>query len=135
MTAHENRPHPRIGTWAFVLAVPDLDRSARYFRDVLGFRIDWEEGADWRLVERDGVRIMLGHCPREIPAAEIGAHSWLGYLSVDHVDVLYAEITARGATSSEPRDTHYGMREIVVTTIDGHRFVFGQDANRPAMPR
>jgi hypothetical protein len=29
-----------------------------------------------------------------------------------------------------PKDTHYGMREIVVTTIDGHRFVCGQPSKR-----
>ena len=28
---------PKISPWAFVLAVPDLDKSAAYFRDVLGF--------------------------------------------------------------------------------------------------
>jgi catechol 2,3-dioxygenase-like lactoylglutathione lyase family enzyme len=28
--------------YAFVLAVIDLERSAAYYRDVLGFRIFWE---------------------------------------------------------------------------------------------
>lgn len=116
----------KISPWAFVLAVRDLDRSAAYFRDVLGFRVLWEEGADWRLVERDGVRMMLGHCPDERPASEIGAHSWLGYLDVDDIDALHAELTARGADCTQPADRHYGMREIMVTTPDGHRFVFGQ---------
>ena len=116
----------RIAPWAFVLAVPDLDRSAGYYRDVLGFRVLWEEGTDWRLVERDGVRLMLGLCPDDTPAAEIGSHSWFGYLDVDDVDALHAEIAARGATVTAPADRHYGMREIVVTTIDGHRIVFGQ---------
>jgi catechol 2,3-dioxygenase-like lactoylglutathione lyase family enzyme len=34
--------------------VTDLDRSAAYYRDVLGFRIYWEDGTDWRLAEREG---------------------------------------------------------------------------------
>jgi catechol 2,3-dioxygenase-like lactoylglutathione lyase family enzyme len=117
----------KIAPWAFVLAVQDLQTSAAWFRDVLGFRVLWEEGADWRLVERDTVRLMLGHCPDESRAADIGAHSWFGYLSVDDVDGLYAELTARGAACTPPADRHYGMREIVVTTPDGHRIVFGQD--------
>jgi len=29
------------------------------FRGVLGFHISWQDATDWRLVERDGVRIML----------------------------------------------------------------------------
>ena len=116
-----------IAPWAFVLAVPDLQSSATYFQDVLGFRISWEEASDWRLAERDGVRIMLGHCPKDQPPADLGSHNWFGYLSADDVDALYAELTARGAACTPPADTHYGMREIVVTTLDGHRIVFGQD--------
>jgi catechol 2,3-dioxygenase-like lactoylglutathione lyase family enzyme len=117
----------KIAPWAFVLAVPDLHESADYFRDVLGFRVLWEEASDWRLTERDGVRVMLGHCPNDVPAADIGSHNWFGYLEVDDVDALRTEITARGANCSAPVDQPYGMREIVVTTIDGHRIVFGQE--------
>jgi catechol 2,3-dioxygenase-like lactoylglutathione lyase family enzyme len=115
-----------MSPWAYVLAVPDIDRSAAYYRDVLGFQVQWEEASDWRLVERDNVRVMLGACPRDMRPSELGSHNWFGYLEVDDVDALYAEISARGATCSGPKDTHYGMREIVVTTIDGHRIVFGQ---------
>ena len=120
----------KIAPWAFVLAVPDLDKSAQYFRDVLGFKIKWEEASDWRLAERDGVRLMLGHCPTDMRPSALGSHNWFGYLDVDDVDALHAELTARGANCSAPRNTHYGMREIVVTTVDGHRIVFGQDSNR-----
>ena len=118
---------PTIAPWAFVLAVPDLIRSANYFRDVLGFCVLWEEASDWRLVERTGVRIMLGHCPRDVRPSELGSHSWFGYLSVDDVDALHAELITRGAQCTTPTDRRYGMREIVVTTPDGHRIVFGQD--------
>ncbi len=117
----------KISPWAFVLAVSDLQKSAAYYRDILGFRVGWEEASDWRMVERDGVRIMLGRCPKDAPASELGSHNWFGYLEVDDVDALYAEIVARGAASSAPKQAHYGMREIVVTTIDGHRIVFGQE--------
>ncbi len=122
---------PKISPWAFVLAVPDLNKSADYFRDVLGFKISWADAADWRLVERDSVRVMLGHCPTDMRPADLGSHNWFGYLDVDDVDALHAEITARGAACSQPADRHYGMREIVVTTIDGHRIVFGEQKNGP----
>ncbi|HUA53402.1 MAG TPA: VOC family protein [Candidatus Sulfotelmatobacter sp.] len=121
----------RLSPWAFVLAVRDLERSAAYYRDVLGFTIKWPEGSDWRLAERDGVRMMLGQCPNETPASEIGAHSWYGYLEVDDVDALHAEIVARGAVATAPRDAPYGMREFLVTTVDGHRFMFAQEIGRP----
>jgi hypothetical protein len=83
---------------------------------VLGFRILWEEATDWRLVERDGVRIMLGHCPDDLPAAEIGSHSCFGYLNVDDVDGLHAELTARGAACTQPVDRPYGMRSGTAST-------------------
>ena len=123
---------PKISPWAFVLAVPDLERSAAYYREILGFGVLWEEASEWRLVERDGVRVMLGHCPKDMQPSELGSHNWFGYLEVDDVDALHAEIAGRGAVCSPPKDTHYGMREIVVTTVDGHRIVFGQQIRKPA---
>jgi catechol 2,3-dioxygenase-like lactoylglutathione lyase family enzyme len=118
---------PKIASWAFVLAVHDLDKSAGYFRDVLGFEVLWADAADWRLVQRDSVRVMLGHCPSDVPPAALGSHNWFGYIDVNDVDALYAEISARGAVCTPPANRPYGMREIVVTTTDGHRIVFGQD--------
>jgi catechol 2,3-dioxygenase-like lactoylglutathione lyase family enzyme len=117
----------KLSPWAFVLAVPDLRRSADYFRDVLGFRVLWEEAADWRLVERGEMRVMLGSCPKDVPPSELGSHSWFGYVNVDDVAALHGELTSRGAVCTPPADRPYGMREMVVTTIDGHRIVFGEE--------
>ncbi|HTR83505.1 MAG TPA: VOC family protein [Reyranella sp.] len=117
----------RFTPWAYVLAVQDLDASAAWFRDVLGFRIDWTDGQDWRLAQRGDVRLMIGHCPDDKRAAEIGSHSWFGYVEVDDVDALHSELTGRGATCTPPRDQPYGMREIVVTSPEGHRIVFAHD--------
>ena len=88
--------------------VPDINRSSEYFRGVLGFHVSWQDATDWRLVERDGVRIMLGQCPTDIHPSALGSHNWFGYLDVDDVEGLYAEFTARGAICSAPKDTHYG---------------------------
>ena len=118
---------PKISSWAFVLAVRELDASAVYFRDVLGFQILWSDSADWRLVQRDGVRVMLGHCPDDMPPSALGSHNLFGYMSVSDIDALYSEICARGAICTAPTDRPYGMREMVVTTVEGHRVLFGQD--------
>jgi predicted enzyme related to lactoylglutathione lyase len=119
-----------MAPWAFVLAVPDIDKSAQYFRDVFGFRISWGSATDWRLAERDSVRIMLGQCPTDMHPSALGSHNCFGYLEVDDVDTLYAEFTTRGAVCTAPKATHYGMREIVITTTDGHRLVCGQPSTR-----
>ena len=117
----------RFAPWAYVLAVRDLEKSAAYWRDVLGFTITWEEASDWRLAQRGDVRLMLGHCPNDVAASEIHPHSWFGYVGVDDVDALHGELTGRGATVTAPRDQPYGMCEIIVTTPDGHRIVFAQE--------
>jgi catechol 2,3-dioxygenase-like lactoylglutathione lyase family enzyme len=116
--------------YAYVLAVPDLEKSTAFYRDVLGFRIDWTEAPDWRLAQRDSVRLMIGHCPDDKRAADIGSHSWFGYVEVNDVDQLHREFNSRGAQCTEPRDQPYGMREIIVTSPDGHRIVFGHDKQK-----
>jgi hypothetical protein len=80
---------------------------------------------------RGDVRLMVGLYPTDTPAAEIGSDNWFGDCEVDDVDALHAEIRARGGRSTPPTDQHYGMREIVVTTVDGHRIVFAQELKRP----
>jgi predicted enzyme related to lactoylglutathione lyase len=113
--------------FAFVLAVQDLERNAAYFRDVLGFRVDWADATDWRIVARGGVRMMLGHCPDALSPAATGDHSYFGYLEVDDVQAFHDEIAQRGAIVLQPPvDRPYGMRECTVATPDGHRFVVGQ---------
>lgn len=118
---------PEIAPWAFVLAVPDFKRTASYFRDVLGFRILWgkrQTGGWWSGMV---FASCWGTAPTRRCLPKTGPHNWLGYLSVSDVDALHAELTERGAQCSAPTDTAYGMREVTVTTIDGHRIVFGQD--------
>ena len=78
---------------------------------------------------------MLGHCPNEKPATEIFPHDWFGYVETKDVDALRAEFVGRGAQCSEPKEQPYGMREIVVTTVDGHRIVFGQEKAAPGTTR
>ena len=122
---------PKPTPWAFVLAVHDIERSAAYYRDVLGFRISWQDMAGWRLAERDGMRVMLGHCPNDMAPADTGCHNWYGYVNVDDLEAFFADVTGRGAACAAPADRPYGMREIVVTTVDGHRIVFGQNIRPP----
>jgi len=117
-----------LRAFSFVLAVPDLERSAAYFRDALGFQLTWPEGTGWQLVSRGAVRIMLGHCPDAIAPAATSDHSYFGYLNIDDADALYNEFVGRGAIILQPpTDRPHGMREFVVATPDGHRMMIGQD--------
>ena len=110
-----------------MLAVRDLEISTRYYIDVLGFKRDPIDGEGWSFLTRDSFRIMLGECPDEKPAGDLGNHSYFAYWNIDHVDEFYREITARGAlVTSAPSDKPWGLREFHLRTPDGHRITCGE---------
>jgi catechol 2,3-dioxygenase-like lactoylglutathione lyase family enzyme len=112
---------------AYVLAVPDLDRSERYFVDVLGFQPEWRDGDNWQSLVRGEVRVMLGHCPDALSPREIGDHNYFAYLVVDDVDALYAELVGKGGIIlHSPESKPWGRREMAMATSDGHRIMFAQ---------
>ncbi len=117
-----------LRSFSFVLSVPDLQRSAAYFRDALGFRLEWPEGSGWQLVSRGNVRIMIGHCPDAMPPSATGDHNYFAYLNVGDADALHGELISRGAVILQaPTDRPHGMREFVIGTPDGHRMMVGQE--------
>ena len=110
-----------------VLAVLDLKTSTRYYTDVLGFSRDPIDAEGWSFLTRDNFRLMLGECPDEKPASDIGNHSYVVYWNVDSVDQFYQEVVARGAfVTSEPADKPWGLREFGLRTPDGHRITCGE---------
>ena len=115
----------------YVIAVQNLQTASLYYQDVLGFTIR-EIGDDgWRLFERDGCRIMAGHCPDSIPAHKLGDHSYFAYIVVDDADRYFAEVSGRDADLIKPiKSEPWGMREFGVRTNDGHRIMFGQEIEK-----
>ncbi len=111
----------------YVLAVPQLERSSAFYRDVLGFGIR-EMAPGWLLYVKDSCRIMAGECPDAIPPRDLGDHSYFGYLVVDRVDEYHQRALAAGAEIVKPlRDEPWGMREFGLRTSDGHRLMIGSD--------
>ncbi len=112
----------------YVLAVPDLERSGAYYRDVLGFTVQEIGDPGWRLFVRDECRIMAGECPDAIPAQDLGDHSYFGYFVVDDAKSYYESVAANGAELIKHlQDEPWGMREFGVRTVDGHRIMIGED--------
>jgi catechol 2,3-dioxygenase-like lactoylglutathione lyase family enzyme len=113
--------HPR-----YVLAVHDLERSAGYYRDVLGFTIREVGDPGWRFFVRDECFVMAGECADAIAPGDLGDHSYFAYIVVDDIDAFCAEVTAKGAdVIKQLRSEWWGMREFAIRTIDGHRIMFG----------
>ena len=118
---------PKLTGARSVLAVKDLRASTTFYCEKLGFSVDAQFDG-WCFLSRGGVRLMLGHCPDEVPASQINDHSYFAYVDTQAIDELHGEFLARGLTAlSAPESKPWGMREFMVTTPDGHRIMFGQD--------
>jgi len=122
---------PKLNQVRCVLAVNDHRKSADFYREKLGFKLDLEvEG--WFFLSRDNFKVMLGHCPDEVAATRTGDHSWFAYADMDDVDGLYSEYMAKGVKIiQELVNRPWGTREFSIETPDGHRIMFGQEINVP----
>ena len=115
--------------YAYVLAVRDLAGSTAYFRDVLGFTLEWNDEDRWQALRRGQVRINLGRCLDALPPAELGDHNYFGILMTLDIDSLHREFEAKGAIiTSHPTDRPWGFREMGVATPEGHRMTFAQQS-------
>ncbi len=111
-----------------MLAVHDLEKSASFYKDVLGFTVYAIDDPGWRFASKDHCLIMLGECRDAMSPGELGDHSYFAYLEVNDVDAYYEEVLAKGATIRQhPKDKPWGMREFAIETVDGHRIMIGQE--------
>lgn len=109
-----------------VLAVKDLAVSASYFKDKLGFELNFT-APGWEFLSFGDFKVMLGECPDAPWAHETGDHSWFAHVVIQNVDEVYNELSGRGAEIiSRLENKPWGIREFGVKTPDGHRIVFGQ---------
>lgn len=100
------------------LPVHDVRKTQEYYRDVLGFHIDWTWGENaYGAVSRDGTTLFLCNVgDDEISRACL-------VINVTEVDVLCAEWKAKGAKIvEEPEDKPWGLREFTVQDLNGHCF-------------
>ena len=115
-----------------VLAVPDLARSCAFYQQALGFTVHEMGDPGWRWLERDGCVLMLGECPDALPAQELGDHSYFAYWEVEDVQQAYERALAAGAEILKPPTAEaWGMKEMALRTVDGHRLMLGQEWKAP----
>jgi catechol 2,3-dioxygenase-like lactoylglutathione lyase family enzyme len=104
-----------------ILHVRSLHASQRYYRDALGFKIDWEHGdpPDFGSVSRgDTVLFMCQGC-------QGNPGSWM-MVFTPSVDRLHDELVRKGAIiKSPPADMPWGLREMQVADPDGNVIRFG----------
>jgi uncharacterized glyoxalase superfamily protein PhnB len=103
-----------------VLHVPNVEDTAAYYRDVLGFTLDFGD-ARYSVVWRDNSAIHFSKAQQ----GPSGVHlfQW-----VRDVDAYHREVALRGAEIvTEPARQPYGLREFSVRDPNGVSVVFGQD--------
>lgn len=112
---------------ATVLPVADLVRARDFYRDVLGFSVEfeWQDPPTYAvLAAGESVQIHLSLADEPPPP---DARPTLVNIFVYDVDALHEKVAARGANVTTSLETmEYGMREFEVTDPDGHRLIFGQ---------
>ena len=114
----------------FVLAVPNLEASANFYREILDFEIHELGESGWLMYVKDDCRIMAGERPDSIPPVELGDHSYFGYLVVDHADRYNDKLKANNVEIINTiKDEPWNMREFPIRTVDGHRIMVGQRIN------
>lgn len=103
------------------LAVANVEEAQRYYRDVLGFHIDWTWGEnDYGSVSRDNTTLFLCRADGPISRCDI-------LIMTGEVDALCTEWRSRGAKiTSEPADKPWGLREFSMEDNNGHRFRLGE---------
>jgi catechol 2,3-dioxygenase-like lactoylglutathione lyase family enzyme len=106
-----------------ILPVRNMAASIGYYVDKLGFEKKWEWGEppDFACVGREQVELFLSLEPRGVSGA------WIS-IFVQDIDALYETYSKTGAIIRKPpADYPWGIREMTVEDLDGHRFRLGGD--------
>ena len=122
-------PTPRLTRAVPVILVVNVQASAEFFRDTLGFSIDFLHGhpAFYGSVSRDGACLHLKFVHE--PVLAVGVKDRDGFITafieVENVKALYAEYVTAGAMFAQKlKKQAWGGRDFVVRDADGNGIAF-----------
>ena len=119
-----------------IFHVPDGQKAAEYYKDVLGFTLAWgmDDPLTFCKMEHGHVSIFLFQTPDEASntyRAGLSPKFADLYIFVSDVDAIYAALKGRGADcKAAPKDYDYGMRDFNVRDLNGYILTFGQEVHR-----
>lgn len=132
------RYEPRIKGIAPQFLVDDLEDAVAYYRDKLGFDVNFVFESFYAAVSRDGSSIHLKCAPKTISDREnrrLNEHLD-AYIDVSDVDSLYADISARNANVTKAiGDRPWRCRDFYVEDLDGYILCFSEDIERDEQSR
>ena len=114
---------PRLFGVGAVLPVPDIEATARWYCDMLGFTLDFVLDGHGSVVRCNvGIQFTIplsGFDPRKYPG-------WT-YIFTENIDPLFEEYKAKGVTITSDLETKgHGMREFQIEDCNGFKLRFGQ---------
>jgi catechol 2,3-dioxygenase-like lactoylglutathione lyase family enzyme len=122
-------PTPRFARAVPIIFVANVQASAEFFRDTLGFSIDFLHGRPpfYGAVSRDGACVHLKFVHE--PVFAIGTQDREGlimaFIEVENVKALYASYVAAGVTFEQKlRKQAWGGRDFIVRDLDGNAICF-----------
>lgn len=114
---------PMLELESAILKVPNVEKTADYYREVLGFSIDW----------------MFGDPPTQAGCASrlvFSRTSSVLCFRVNNLDALHENYRASGANivASPALNEDTGQREMEIEDCNGHHLRFVQSAEIPVAP-
>ena len=113
--------HDELSCPVPIFSVRDLRTSQRYYRDVLGFHVEWDYGepADFGAVKRGSMVIF------QCQGCQGNAGAWAMTFTKD-VDKLHKEFVGKQAIiKMPPTNMEWNLREMHVADPDGNVIRFG----------
>ena len=118
--------------------VKDLQTSITYYRERLGFQLDFQgpdDGPFWAGVSRDGIGIMLkAIAPDVLPCPNHTRHEWAppdAHIYSMDPDALFDEFSRRGASFVKKLSfIEEGLWGFAITDADGYVLTFFQLRNK-----
>jgi catechol 2,3-dioxygenase-like lactoylglutathione lyase family enzyme len=122
-------PALRLARAVPVIFVANVRTSAEFFRNTLGFSIDFLHGQPpfYGSVSRDGARVHLKfvHEPVLVAGAQDRDGLITAFIEVENVRALYAEYVAAGAIFDQKlKKQAWGGRDFIVRDPDGNGICF-----------
>ena len=120
------------------IPVSDVTAAAAYYRDNLGFNVDWVAAdIDLAGVSRDQCRLFLAGLPFRNDRGNVNpVVTWLNLSSKAEVDDLHRAWRATKAILvSAPQSQPWGLHEFIAADPDGNLFRVFYDFATPARER
>src|SRR6204780_1537556 len=118
-------------TLAPILTTDDMDRSVRFYVDVLGFTFGLQR-PDYSSLYRDGVRIMLAapNAHGEWKGPNFTGQLYSGLDPAEEVDALWAKVKDRPDVIYAVDDFEYGAHEFGIRDDNGYSLAFGAPSKK-----